>query len=342
MSDRDLDSLYKSASGQDGARPSAAVRQAILEHARRLADKAGQQAAGAVEDPLDSRERARKRGAEPSRWSRWASRWSQLRWQVAVPLAAAAIAVIVLQPQLRSTLPASAKLQQSVAPPTEATRPTPVPPASDTVINSPVPPPPLTARARPVPVPFPAAPKLMPSESSGAPAAPPATPPSESARAEPAPAEPAPTAANALAANLASSADTASSQSATSGARMQARPSAAPLAERREQTQMPSEAAAAHVLSPSELLHQAAEQGDEQRVRSLLQQNAMMIDARDASGRTALMLAVLQGHEAVVRALLEQGADPNIGDAAGIMPIAVARQQHQPRMVDALLQAGAH
>jgi ankyrin repeat protein len=67
-----------------------------------------------------------------------------------------------------------------------------------------------------------------------------------------------------------------------------------------------------------------------------------MIDARDASGHTALMLAVLQDHEAVVRALLEQGADPNIGDAAGITPIAVARQQHQPRMVDALLQAGAH
>ena len=339
MSDSDLDSLYKSASEQDGARPSAAVRQAILERARRLADKAGQQPVGAVKDPLDSRERARSRVAEPSRWSRWTNRWSQLRWQIAVPLAAAAIAVIVLQPQLRSTLPASAKLQQSVPSPSAANRPAPVPPAPVAPLNAP---PPLTARVRPAPEPFPAASKLMQSESSGAPAAPPATPPSESARPEPAPAEPAPTTANALAANLASSADLASSQSGTSASRMQARPSAAPLAERREQAQMQSEAAGAHVLSQSELLHQAAEQGDEQRVRSLLQQNAMMIDARDASGRTALMLAVLQGHEAIVRALLEQGADPKIGDAAGITPIAVARQQHQPRMVDALLQAGAH
>jgi len=342
MSDSDLDSLYKSASGQEAARPSAAVRQAILEHARRLAHQTGQQPAGAASDPPHARERARNRAAEPSRWPGWTRRWSQLRWQVAVPLAAAAIAVIVLQPQLRSTLPASAQLQQSAAPPTAAQRPPPLPPAPDTVMNSPLP---LTAQRRPAPVPFPAASQSMPRESSGAPAAPPATPsatpPAAAARAAPAPAEAAPTA-NALAANLASSADLASSPSTASASRRQARPSAAPLAELREQAEMPGEAAGAHVLSQSELLHQAAAQGDEQRVRSLLQQNAMLIDARDASGRTALMLAVLQGHEAIVRALLQQGADPNIGDAAGRTPIAVARQQHQPRMVEALLQAGAH
>jgi len=328
MSEKDLDSLYKGANGQDGARPSAAVRQAILEHARRLADEAGGHPSGAAQDQLHSRERGRNHPAVPSRWSRWIARWPQVRWQIAVPLAATAIAVIVLQPQLRSTLPASAKQQQSAPPPTAANRPAAMPPAPVSVQNSP---PPLTARARPAPEPFPAASQLMPSESSGAPAAPPAMPSSESA----------PSAANAVSANLANGADLASSQPATPMARLQVRPSAAPLAERRERAQLPSEAAEAHVRSQSELLQQASGQGDEQRVRSLLQQGAVRIDARDASGRTALMLAVLHGHEAVVSALLAQGADPNIGDAAGVTPLAVARQQHQPRMVDELLQAGA-
>ena len=65
------------------------------------------------------------------------------------------------------------------------------------------------------------------------------------------------------------------------------------------------------------------------------------IDARDSDGRTALMLAVLQGRLDTVVALLGRGADPNVADTSGVTPLQAARAQHQPEMVDALLRAGA-
>jgi uncharacterized protein len=68
---------------------------------------------------------------------------------------------------------------------------------------------------------------------------------------------------------------------------------------------------------------------------------SISINARDASGRTALLLAVLHRHEAIARALLERGADPNIAAADGRAPLAVARDQNEGPVVEALLQAGA-
>jgi Ankyrin repeats (3 copies) len=332
MSESDLDSLYKRASEQDGAHPSAAVRQAILEHARRVAEQTAQQPAAAAEDQLYSGERGGNDRPTPSRWSRWVARWPQMRWQIAVPLASAALAVILLQPQLRSSLPAPAQLQKSAPSAATADRVAPVVPKPINI------PPPLTARAHSAPEPFPANSSANQSASSGAPAAPPAmTLPA------PAPPAPVPSASEAPSANLASRADLATAQAVAPAARMRSVPSAAPLAERQERAQVQSYAAEATALSQSELLHEAAARGDAARVRSLLQLSAVPIDGRDASGRTALMLAVLHGHEAVVRALLERGADPNIADAAGDTPLAVARQQqqHQQPIVDELLRSGA-
>jgi len=68
---------------------------------------------------------------------------------------------------------------------------------------------------------------------------------------------------------------------------------------------------------------------------------AAPVDARDSVGRTALMLAVLQGRLDTVVALLGRGADPNVADTAGVTPLQAARAQHQPEIVDALLRAGA-
>lgn len=65
------------------------------------------------------------------------------------------------------------------------------------------------------------------------------------------------------------------------------------------------------------------------------------VDARDASGRTALMLAILQGHENAVDALLAAGADPNAADATGTSPLQAATASHRPAIVAALRRAGA-
>ncbi|KAK4233335.1 ankyrin repeat-containing domain protein [Achaetomium macrosporum] len=55
-------------------------------------------------------------------------------------------------------------------------------------------------------------------------------------------------------------------------------------------------------------LHIAAQRGNEEIVRILLQQGKVDCNERDSDGRTALMYAVIEGHETMVRVLLAHGA----------------------------------
>lgn len=98
-----------------------------------------------------------------------------------------------------------------------------------------------------------------------------------------------------------------------------------------------SKAAASH--DPA-ALRRAAEIGDIRGLQMQLEDRAS-IDARDASGRTALMLAVLHGHGDAVDALLARGADPNAADAQGTTPLQTAEATNQPAVVAALRRAGA-
>ena len=94
---------------------------------------------------------------------------------------------------------------------------------------------------------------------------------------------------------------------------------------------------------PQELaaeLRRAAEIGDVPTLQSLLGRQPV-IDARDESGRTALMLATLHGQAAAVDALLARGADPNAADARGMTPLQAAVAGNQPAIVAALQRAGA-
>jgi ankyrin repeat protein len=65
------------------------------------------------------------------------------------------------------------------------------------------------------------------------------------------------------------------------------------------------------------------------------------INARDASGRTALMLAVLQGQKQAVDTLLAAGADPNAADASGTTPLHAALASAQYTIAAALEKSGA-
>lgn len=64
------------------------------------------------------------------------------------------------------------------------------------------------------------------------------------------------------------------------------------------------------------------------------------VDARDADGRTALMLAALADDEAAVKAILDRGADPNLQDSRGDTALLLAAE-HGSAIVRSLVEAGA-
>jgi hypothetical protein len=97
---------------------------------------------------------------------------------------------------------------------------------------------------------------------------------------------------------------------------------------------------AASLREPGESLRGAAAAGDLAAVNALLGSSSD-VDARDPSGRTALMLAILNGHAVVVDALLAHGADGNAVDATGVRPLQMARTGGNEQIIDSLLRAGA-
>lgn len=65
------------------------------------------------------------------------------------------------------------------------------------------------------------------------------------------------------------------------------------------------------------------------------------IDARDEQGRTALMLAIVNGRADAVELLLAHGADPNAADAHGTTPLQAAERTGKPGISGALRRHGA-
>jgi ankyrin repeat protein len=79
---------------------------------------------------------------------------------------------------------------------------------------------------------------------------------------------------------------------------------------------------------------------DELRARTLLADGWEGIQT-ESDGWTALMLAAEKGHEAVVRVLLEGGANPESAGAGGVTALMVASQNSHDAVVEALLEGGA-
>ncbi len=87
-------------------------------------------------------------------------------------------------------------------------------------------------------------------------------------------------------------------------------------------------------------LRQAAASGDIAELQALLDKQTQ-VDARDAGGRTALMLATLQGQGEAVDVLLAHGADPNAADSQGTTPLHAANAAGRQSIATALQRAGA-
>lgn len=81
--------------------------------------------------------------------------------------------------------------------------------------------------------------------------------------------------------------------------------------------------ASARLLPPS--LHAAADRGDLEALKKALANPATPVDSPDATGRTALLHAVLAQQAGAVRLLLAAGADPARADQAGLTPRAAAQ-----------------
>jgi hypothetical protein len=101
-----------------------------------------------------------------------------------------------------------------------------------------------------------------------------------------------------------------------------------------------ADAARALVVDRGEALRQSADSGDLPGLKAVLDEK-VSIDSRDSSGRTALLLAVLSGRDAVVSALLARGADPNISDVYGETPLHAAIASNRAEIAQALRRAGA-
>jgi hypothetical protein len=305
---------YREAGAQDTRRPAPQVGEAVRAHARMVA---ASKAAGPAPSPTPAA--------------------NQSRWKISL-LASVALAgltgLLVLQfdrgtPDEQET--ALGRPAPAVASPSPDSPP---PAAADaTVAHSETP---AARPATPAPALRAATPATRPAPDAGAPA--PAT-------ASPAPvAEPAPSPPSLAGQEAPAPAQERRADALRDQASEKTMPAAAPQAMTRGAATAPAlrmpapaqESLAAQAprgtASLAAALHQAARAGQVAELEALLQQGAP-VNAPDGAGRTALSLAVIHGHSALVRRLLALGANPALADRDGLDALQHARRLGREDMV---------
>jgi ankyrin repeat protein len=85
----------------------------------------------------------------------------------------------------------------------------------------------------------------------------------------------------------------------------------------------------------------AAERGDVDVLKAMLERDPQLVNARSSAGRTALYRAASEGHAAVAEFLLSTGAEVALAGREGGTPIHVASYHGHTRIVELLLAHGA-
>jgi hypothetical protein len=96
--------------------------------------------------------------------------------------------------------------------------------------------------------------------------------------------------------------------------------------------------------NPEKEIIKIAKAGQAARVKELLATDKSLINARDKDGSTPLHCAVWKGHEQMVEALLEAGADVNAhneNDHWGTTPLHAAAHANQAAIAQLLIAHGA-
>lgn len=317
----DADELYRRASARDTSQPSEAVRRAVVAHATQLA---------AQRAPTASRPRvARLPSLVAYAWRRPA---------VFGSIAAAVVAGLVIGPLWRELQPHTAPaaltandLPVASVPPEEPQARLEVPPPSPAAAPAPAPQDLASERASVAQAQ--AAPRVSQTRVAGNPAPVNAAPKELADRAfQAAKAAPSARESEASRGDVLDSTQ-APPPSAASGAVQEVTITAAPR----------TSAAAALVqtaVDPAQAFRQAAERGDLTALEALREKQTN-IDARDAEGRSALMLAIEHGQSNAVSALLADGADPNAADARGTTPLQAATAGGQSAIIATLRRYGA-
>lgn len=101
---------------------------------------------------------------------------------------------------------------------------------------------------------------------------------------------------------------------------------------------------AERVAPPIDLMtvYDAAEFGEMERMKELIDDGAQFDVPNGETGYTALGSATLGGQNEVVAYLLEIGADPTIANSQGVTSVHLAARGNQPEILRTLLEAGAN